>query len=368
MLVAREEPLWCMFSGDPSEMGPYQGERRLMRIGIIAHGAYVPSQRIGLEELRRFWGSLSTPAIREKSFAGYDEDVITMGVEAARQALHRSGMPGEEIGAVFLATTSGPYEEKPNVSTLVSAMSGSSRLRAVELGGSPRAGALALLAGLEFSSLWDRPALVVASDAPFAHPSCAVEHGLGAGAAAFIIAPNEKATSLEAAESISLETFGERFRRRGERFLQDLELRQDEISGCVLEGVRGLLNRLGCSLQDFGSIVLPDPDGATAVKLAAKLGVEKEKIVSLTPRIGDTGAAAALLCMVQAMEHLDVGQRLLVVSYGSGVEVMSWVLGEAALDSRSIGWSLEEIMSKGRERSYGEYLKIRGFLSLRSQG
>lgn len=339
-----------------------------MRVGIIAHGAYVPSQRMGLEEVRKFWGTLSTPAIRQKSFPGYDEDVITMGVEAARLALHRCDMSGEKMGAVFLATTSGPYEEKPNVSTLVSAISGSSRLRAVELGGTPRAGALALMAGLEFSSFWGRPALVVASDAPFAHPSCGLEHGLGAGAAAFVVAPDEKATTLEAVESNSVESFGERFRRRGERFLQDLELRQDEISGCVLEGVKGLLNRLGCSLEDFGSVVLPDPDGATAGRLAGKLGVEKRKIVSLTPRMGDAGTAASLLGMVQAMEHLDVGQRLLVVSYGSGVEVMSWILGEASVKSRGIGWSLEEILGNGRERSYGEYLKIRGFLSLRSQG
>lgn len=348
-------------------MGLEQGEDKRMRTGIIAHGAYVPVQRLGLEELKRFWGTLSTPAVRQKSFPGYDEDVITMGVEAARQALQRSGMPAEALGAVFLATTSGPYEEKPNVSTLVSAISGSSRLRAVELGSSPRAGALALLAGLEFSSSWGRPALVVASDAPLAHPSSGLEHGLGAGAAAFIIAPNEKATFLEGVESLSVETFGERFRRRGERFLQDLELRQDEISGCVIEGVKGLLQRLGCSIQDFDSIVLPDPDGVTAGRLAGRLAVEKAKIVSLTPRIGDAGAAAVLLGMVKAMEDLDAGKRVLVVSYGSGVDVMSWTLGEAAAESRGIGWSLEEILGKGRERSYGEYLKMRGFLRFRPQ-
>lgn len=339
-----------------------------MRIGIIAHGAYVPGQRMELEEVKKFWGTLSTPAIRQKSFAGYDEDVITMAVEAARQALQRWGIPAEELGAVFLATTSGPYEEKPNVSTLVSAISGSSRLRAAELGGSPRAGALALLAGLEFSGFWGRPALVVASDAPLAHPSCSLEHGLGAGAAAFILAPDEKVTRLEAVESVSVETFGERFRRRGQRFLHDLELRQDEISGCVLEGVKGLLGKLGCSIEHFDLIVLPDQDGGTALRLAAMLGAEKGKIVSLTSRIGDSGSAAALLGMVQAMEKLDVGQRLLVVSYGSGVDVMSWILGEAAVKSRRIGWTLEEILRKGRERSYGEYLKMRGFLSLGSGG
>ncbi len=339
-----------------------------MQAGIIAHGAYVPRPRVSLEEIRSFWGGLTNSGIRQKSFPGYDEDVITMGVEAARCALERCGMRGEEMGAVFLATTSGPYEEKPNVSTLVSAISGSSGVRAVELGGSPRAGGLAILAALEFSAFWGKPALVVASDAPLTHPSLGLEHALGAAAAAFVIAQDEKATCLEGVESLSIETFGERFRRRGEKYLQDLELRQEEIYGCVLEGVGRLLERLGSSPADYDSVVLPDPDALTGGKLAGKLGIDRQKVISLTPLLGDAGTAAVPLGMVQAMETLGAGQRLLAVSYGSGVDAMSWALGEAARASSLAGPSLEEMVKSGQERSYGDYLKLRGFLSFGSHG
>jgi hydroxymethylglutaryl-CoA synthase len=336
-----------------------------MRTGIVAHGAYVPPHRVEMEEIRRFWGTLGAPAIREKAFPGYDEDVITMGVVAARTALERSGMAGEEMGAVFLATTSGPYEEKPNVSTLCSALSGSGSLRAVEMGGSPRAGSLALLSGLEFSICYNRPALVVASDAPMAHPSSALEHGLGAGAVAFVISQDERATILESAQSQSLETFGERFRRRGERFLRDLELRQDELSGCVLETVGRLLGTLGVVVGDFQAVVLPDPDGATPARLGKRLGVAQERLVSVTPRIGDAGAAGVLLGLVLALERLSSGQRVMVASYGSGTDAMSWVVGESSLSYRCLGRSLEEILSSAEHRSYADYLKMRGFLSLR---
>ncbi|MEJ5377144.1 MAG: 3-oxoacyl-[acyl-carrier-protein] synthase III C-terminal domain-containing protein [bacterium] len=336
-----------------------------MRVGIVSHGAYVPPNRLELVEIKKFWGSLSTPAINMKSFPGYDEDIVTMAVEAARQALERAGMQAEQMGAVFLATTSGPYEEKPNVSSLVSALSGNPRLRAVELGGSPRAGTLALLAGIEFSSCWVKPCLVVASDAPLAHPSSSLEHGFGAAAVAFVIAPDERATFMEGVESLSIETFGERFRRRGERFVQDLELRQDELTESVLEGVRGLLERLGFSAHEFHSMVLPDSDGITAQRLAGRLGVDKGKILSVTQRLGDTGTAAVLLGMVQALESLDSGQRILVASYGSGVDVMSWVLGQAIEGTKGKGPVLEEMLRGGRQRSYADYLKMRGFLSFR---
>lgn len=334
-----------------------------MRTGIVAHGAYVPRYRIRSEEIRKFWGTLSTPGIQEKAFPGYDEDVITMAVEACSQALDRSGIPAERIRALFLATTSGPYEEKPNASTVATALSGSTRLRVVELGGTARGGAMALLAGLEFSKSWGEPCLVVASDAPLAHPASSLEHGLGAGAAAFMLAPDEQATVLEAVESVSVETFGERFRRRGGSFLQDLELRQDELSGCVDAAVGRLLNGLGVHLQEFNAVVLPDPDSATAPRLAKKLGISRERLVSVTSRVGDAGAAGVLLAMVHALDTVQAGHRILVVSYGAGADAMSWVVGEATVRSRCRGARLEEILSKGKLGDYAEYLRIRGFLS-----
>lgn len=350
---------------DPSESGG--GIERLerevvMATGIVAHGAYVPKNRLPLEEVRRFWGGLSTPAIKEKAFPSYDEDPVTMGVEAGRQALERSPFGAEELGAIFFATTSGPYEEKPNVSTIASALTGSSRIRVVEMGGSPRAGLQALLSAWEFSASWGKPAMAIASDAPIAHPASSLEHGLGAGAAAFVIGEGEGATTLEAVESISVETFGERFRRRGQSYLQDLELRQDELTGSVLKAIEGLMGGARISLSQVEALVLPDPDGGTPARIAKALGASPEKLLSLTPRIGDTGAASVPLGLIAALEKLEAGKRILVCSYGAGADATSWIMGEASIVSRQRGRSLEDILERGRIRSYGDYLKLRGFL------
>lgn len=336
-----------------------------MRTGIVSYGVYVPRYRLRLDEIRSFWGNLSTPAIREKAFPGHDEDPITMAVEASRKALSSSHVPAHGIRAIFLATSSGPYDEKPNVSTLAAALSGSPRMRVVELGGSPRAGGLALLSALEFCQCWGEPALAVASDAPLAHPSSALEHGLGAGAVAFVVAPHQEATWLEAVESFSVETFGERFRRRGDRYLQDLELRQEELSASVLGAVNGLLQARNMGIGDFDFLVLPDPDGLTPARLASQLGASQERLVSLTPRVGDAGAAGVLMGLAHALDAARAGQRILVVSYGSGADAMIWSVGRATMLASEAEGGLERLLGEARFVDYGEYLRLRGFLSPR---
>ena len=63
-------------------------------IGIIGYGAYIPRNRIKVEEIAKIRGA-DAPSykrglmLREKSVPGPDQDTITMSVEAARNALKR---------------------------------------------------------------------------------------------------------------------------------------------------------------------------------------------------------------------------------------------------------------------------------------
>ena len=58
-------------------------------IGIAGYGAYVPRYRLPATEVARVWAGGKTGGlpIKEKAVAGQDEDVITMSIEAARNAL-----------------------------------------------------------------------------------------------------------------------------------------------------------------------------------------------------------------------------------------------------------------------------------------
>ncbi|TET24246.1 MAG: hydroxymethylglutaryl-CoA synthase, partial [Candidatus Aminicenantes bacterium] len=62
--------------------------------GIIGYGAYIPRNRIKVEEIAKVWGADAASykrglMLEEKSVPSLDQDTITMSVEAAKYALRR---------------------------------------------------------------------------------------------------------------------------------------------------------------------------------------------------------------------------------------------------------------------------------------
>ena len=55
----------------------------------------------------------------ERGVLASDEDTITLACDAARRALDMSGLPPEEIGALYLGTETSPYVGKASASCLV---------------------------------------------------------------------------------------------------------------------------------------------------------------------------------------------------------------------------------------------------------
>ena len=74
-------------------------------VGIIGYGAYVPRYRLPAKEVARIWtaGKGGLP-IKEKAVPGLDEDVITMSIEAARNAMKRAQIDPTELRAVWVGS------------------------------------------------------------------------------------------------------------------------------------------------------------------------------------------------------------------------------------------------------------------------
>ena len=77
--------------------------------GIVGYGAYIPRNRIKVEEIAKVWGA-DAPSykrglmLEEKSVPSPDQDTITMSVEAAKNALKRAPVDPKEIGAVYVGS------------------------------------------------------------------------------------------------------------------------------------------------------------------------------------------------------------------------------------------------------------------------
>ncbi len=111
--------------------------------GIVSYGSYVPYRRLKRAAIAQVLGVAAGKG--ERAVASFDEDSVSMAVEALRDALR--GAPGPAVQALLFATTTPPYAEKLNAAIVGAAAQLPAEIRAADLTGSVRAGLSATAAG-----------------------------------------------------------------------------------------------------------------------------------------------------------------------------------------------------------------------------
>jgi hydroxymethylglutaryl-CoA synthase len=118
-------------------------------VGITGYGAYIPRYRLPGTEISRVWlGEPQPGPIKEKAVAGIDEDVITMSIEAARNALARSGIDAQALRAVWVGSESHPYAVKPSGTIVAEAIGASEHIQAGDWEFACKAGTEAIVAAM----------------------------------------------------------------------------------------------------------------------------------------------------------------------------------------------------------------------------
>lgn len=329
-----------------------------MSIGILGYGVYIPRYRINKAEYVKAWGRFVAAGIEEKAVPGFDEDSITMAVEASMNALDHAKVDASKLNAIYFASTSSPYAEKLVSSTIAMAIGASPRVSVADYTSSTMAGTSALLLSLDFvTSGRGHFALVVASDCPYADPSDFIEHPLGAGAAAFVVGEGTPIATIEGSGCTTIEAFGERFRKHGEKFIETLGIpayTQAVIMKTVTSSVKALLDNTGRKPSDFNFVVLPQFDGGLPFRIARKNGFEETQFIpSMTvSQIGDAGAASPLIGLAKVLDEAKPGHKVLVTSYGAG----------AGSDAVSINVNKEIMKRKGAVSSVKDYLADKKYI------
>src|SRR5262249_22650265 len=89
-----------------------RGHHMADEVGIVSFGAYVPRLRLQRAAIAAantwFSPGLRGMARGERSMANWDEDTVTMAVEAARDCLH--GVHLASVRALSLASTTHPFD------------------------------------------------------------------------------------------------------------------------------------------------------------------------------------------------------------------------------------------------------------------
>jgi hydroxymethylglutaryl-CoA synthase len=338
-----------------------------LQAGIVGCGIYIPRLRIKREEYQRAWG-YSSRWVEEKSVADFDEDTITMGVQAASNALRNADVGSTEIDAVYFASTSPPYAEKQNASTIATALGCRSDTATSDFTSSTKSGTSALLSCLDFvNSGRGRLGLVVAADCPLSDPRGMLEHQLGAAAAAMIVGAERVRGLVEGSYSVVSESLGERYRRDGEAYVTTIDLgpyHETVLREVVTSCVEGMMQKLHRSSGNYDSLVLEGIDGGKALEVSKKLGFTDSKITPgiISMKIGDAGAASSLLALSKVLETTLVGQHVILCSYGAGAGADAISLAAREEIRPAAGTRCEDYLAQKEYIDYTTYIKLRKIL------
>lgn len=338
-------------------------------VGITAYSGYVPRFRLDRAAIARAWGT-SQPA-GEIAVANYDEDPLTMAVEAALACFVDEERDG--IDGLYFASTSAPYAEKQVASMVATACDLSRRTQTADFAGSIRAGLSAVVSAANAVRAGARRnVLVAAGDSRMAAPESEMEGLLGAGAAAVRIGQERVLAEVVAVASVS-EEFTHLWRTDTQRFLQAFPGRFSNVYGYARdlgEAVKTLLAEQGLSPSAVRKLALYAPDARAAIDLAKTLGFDARTQLVPPPvgSIGSAGVADPLLALGAALDEAAAGDWVVVAAYGEGADaILLRVTPELA--QYRVGMSFRRMQeSKLPLASYEQYLKFRRVLDVEEPG
>jgi 3-hydroxy-3-methylglutaryl CoA synthase len=266
----------------------------------------------------------------EKAVANFDEDSITMAVAAGIDALR--GLDRESIGGVYFASTTMPYKERLNAGIVTPALGLNDQIRAADFSGGIKCGTTALLAAIEgVESKRTDNIMITAADSRLGKPASSQELIFGDAGASMVIGSDNVIAEFKDSYSVTYD-FVDHFRggfAKFDRQWEDRWIRDLGFMEILPEAVNGLLEKTGLKISDFAKVVYPCHYAAARKGLNKKLGIDPEvEQDNLQKQIGETGSPHALLMLISALEKSSPGDKILLVSFGSGCDAMVFEVTE----------------------------------------
>jgi 3-hydroxy-3-methylglutaryl CoA synthase len=332
--------------------------------GIVSYGAYVPLYRLGWNEIAMAWGK--TAPIGEKAVANYDEDSVTMGVEAGVNCI--GPLDRREVDGLYLATTTAPYREKQASSMIAAALDLRDDIFTHDCANSIRAGTIAFRAALDAVQAGSaKKALVISSDCRIGAPKSGFERLFGDGAAALLLGSDNPAVTIEGSYSISSE-FMDIWRTQEDTFPRSWEERFVITEGylkTIRRGVSGIMKKYKLKAEDFTRVVMYGPDPGSHLKATKSLGFNLKAQVQppLFSSIGNTGSAFSLMMLVSALEEAKPGDSILFASYGDGCDTYILRVNENIENIRERKGVSHYLSLRKPLSSYERYLSFRDLVT-----
>ena len=339
-------------------------------VGIVGYGAYLPRYRLPGTEIARIWtqGHAASP-VREKAVAGIDEDVITMSIEAARNAIACAGIDAEDIRAVWVGSESHPYAVKPSSTIVAESIGASPNIQAADWEFACKAGTEAVQASIGIvGSGMARYTLSIGMDTAQGRPGDALEFTAGSGGAAFILGPAEESYAVYQGSYSYVTDTPDFWRRSGETFPShgDRFTGEPAYFAHTMAAASALMDMMGTLAADYQHAVFHQPNVKFPARAAKSLGFTTEQIAAglLANDIGNVYSGSCMIGLTAILDQARPGDRVLMVSYGSGAgsDAFDLLVTERIDEKPQNHPCARDYIKRRTVIDYGAYTRFRGKL------
>ena len=334
-----------------------------MPSGILSYGLYIPRrrlQRASIHDTNKWFApGLAGMAKGEKAIGNWDEDSVTMAVEAGRYCM--DGIERSSITSVSLASTTLPFVDRSNAGIVKEALNLSDNVSSHDRTGSLRAATSLLMQSLQGDDL----ELCLAADRRKAKVASVEEMNYGDAAAGFLTGAGNVIAKYLGGRSKTID-FVDHYRETGADFDYAWEARfvRDEGYQKILGStIVDALRELAISGEEIDHAVIAVPVKAVPQKLAKVAGIAPDAVADISmATIGDTGVTHPLLMLAMTLQHAKPGEKVLLASFGQGADVLVFETTEQlqAVNERQASY----LQSGLADSNYARYLFHRGMLEI----
>ncbi len=343
-------------------------------IGITAYGAYIPRRRLQRKAVAEanawFAPGLVGGAKGERAMANWDEDSVTMAVEAGRDCLPAADPLKDRcnIDAIYFASTTMPFADRQNAGIVSAALGLSQNISSFDITGSQRAGLSALIAALDgVNAGRTKSALLVGSEKRKARAASTQELAYGDAAAALALGDTNVIAKFVASHSLSVD-FVDHFRGESEEFDYSWEerwVRDEGFTKIVPAAVKALLEKTGITAAGIAHFILPCPFARLDQAIAKMCGIDPARVRdNLAANVGNSGAAHGLLMLVHALEDAKSGEKILLTQFGQGCDALLFEVTPAITTLSERKGVSGSLLRRKEETNYLKYLAFNGLLTL----
>lgn len=337
----------------------------MSEVGITAYGAYLPKRRLNRSAIADA-NEWMNPALRgqakgTKAICSWDEDSVTMAVEAGRDCLN--GADRSTVTGVYLASTTLPFEDRHNAGVIAAALTLENDVASLDIGATQRAGTSGLLNALRLNGGGN--ALYLAADHRHTKPGSVQEMQAGDGAAAVLLGTENIIARFLGGHSLAVDLV-DHYRAAGSEFDYHLEERWIRDMGydtIVPEAAEKALAAAGIAAGDIDHFAMPATQRGLEARMAKKIGVSADAVrPSLNPAMGLAGTAHAIIMLVDALQDATPGQKIMLVGFGQGADVLIFETTDA-LGSLSDRLGVKGQLARGVEdNNYTRFLSFNGLI------